>query len=106
MEAPAVLKLGADGGYAGEKRRSRLRERGIPDFLEIRQKPNTITRVTVLSRRWVGERTCAGLAVTVGVPAPGKRWETDPGAFMGLIGWVLFAAGRFLLRRVARGLTH
>jgi len=61
------------GGYAGEKRRSRLRERGISDLLEIRQKSNTITRVTVLSRRWVGEWTCAGLAVTVG----GRRRAND-----------------------------
>jgi len=61
-KAPTVQTLGADGGYAGDKLRSRLRERRISDLLEILQKPNNIKSFTVLYYRWVVARTFAWLA--------------------------------------------
>ncbi len=59
--APTISKLYADGGYAGPKLRKEIREQGLPDILEIVEKPKDTKGFTVLPRRWVVERTFAGM---------------------------------------------
>ena len=99
-KAPSVLKLWADGGYAGDKLRSRLQKMGASDLLEIIQKPNNIKSFTVLYRRWVVERTFAWLSWCRRLAKDVERTLESS------LAWVQLAACRFLLRRVARGLTH
>ena len=58
-KAPAVSKVFADGGYGGSKLRAALAWRGLPELIEIVEKPRDIATFTVLPRRWVVERTFA-----------------------------------------------
>ena len=66
-KSPTVKKLFADGGYAGPKLAGRLNPKspslklGLSDLLEIVVKPKGKQGFTVLSRRWVVERTFAWL---------------------------------------------
>ncbi len=57
--APTISKLYADGGYAGPKLRKEIREQGLPDILEIVERPKDTRGFTVLPHRWVMERTFA-----------------------------------------------
>ena len=45
---PTISKLYADGGYAGPKLRKEIREQGLPDILEIVEKPKDTKGFTVL----------------------------------------------------------
>ena len=66
-KSPTVKKLFADGGYAGPKLAGRLNPKspslklGLSGLLEIVVKPKGKQGFTVLSRRWVVERTFAWL---------------------------------------------
>ena len=56
-----MKKLFADGGYAGPKLAGRLKKLGLSELIEIVVKPKGERGFTVLSRRWVVERTFAWL---------------------------------------------
>ncbi len=58
-KAPEVSRVFADGGYRGPKLRAALARRGLPDLIEVVEKPKGIRDFTVLPRRWVVERTFA-----------------------------------------------
>ena len=80
-KAPEVSKVFADGGYGGPKLRAALARRGLPELVEIVEKPKEITTFTVLPRRWVVERD---VCLDGSMPAPGKGLRTERGEFPGL----------------------
>ena len=57
--AVCVERLFADSGYAGPKLQDALKELGVSELIEIVPKPKGAKGFTVLSRRWVVERTFA-----------------------------------------------
>ena len=57
--AVCVKKLFADSAYAGPKLQDALKELGVSELIEIVPKPKGAKGFTVLSRRWVVERTFA-----------------------------------------------
>ena len=97
--APEVAKLWADGGYQGPKLASRLAELGVGDMLEIVEKPQGSRGFTLLRRRWVVERTFAWMGRCRRLA---KDWERS---LESSLAWAQLAACRFLMRRVARGLS-
>lgn len=74
-----VKKLFVDSGYAGPKLHDALKELGISELIEVVPKPKGAKGFTVLSRRWVVERTLASS-----------------------LAWVKLAGCRFMMRRVSR----
>ena len=95
-KAPRVSKLWADGGYQGPKLAGKLEEQGVAGLLEIVEKPKDIKGFTVLFRRWVVERTFGWMSRC-------RRLAKDFEATLeSSLAWVLLAACRFLMRRVAR----
>ena len=55
---PTLVHLFADGGYAGEKLQSAMRNANGP-VIEIVKRPDAVTGFVVIARRWVVERTLA-----------------------------------------------
>ena len=98
-KAPRVAKLWADGGYQGPKLASRLEELKIGSLLEIVNKPKETKGFTVLYRRWVVERTFAWMSRCRRLAKDYER------SFESSVAWAQLAACRFLMRRVARGIT-
>ncbi len=70
---PALDHVFADGGYAGEKLQTALRERDGPT-IEIVKRPPKVTGFVVIARRWVVERTFAWLGRCRRLA---KDWETS-----------------------------
>ncbi len=90
---PKVAKVWADSGYSGGKPRARLAEMGVPDALEIVERPKGFT---VPCRRWVVERTFAWMSRY-------RRLAKDCGRSLeSSVAWAQLAACRFLFRRLAR----
>ena len=98
-KAPEVRKLWADGGYAGPKLEAALAEHGLGSILEIVHRPKETKGFTVLYRRWVVERTFAWLSWCRRLAKDVERTLASS------LAWVQLAACRFLMRRVARGIT-
>ena len=98
-KAPRVATVWADGGYQGPKLASRLEELTIGSLLEIVNKPKEIKGFTVLYRRWVVERTFAWMSRCRRLAKDYER------SFESSVAWAQLAARRFLMRRVARGLS-
>ena len=98
-KAPQVTKLWADGGYAGPKLQDALKDRGLGSIIEIVQKPKGTRGFTVLYRRWVVERTFAWMSRCRRLAKDFERTLASS------LAWAQLAACRFLMRRLARGLT-
>ena len=98
-KAPEVSKVFADGGYGGPKLRAALVRRGLPELIEIVEKPKDITTFSVLPRRWVVERTFAWMGRCRRLSKDFERNEASS------LAWARLAACRFLMRRVARELS-
>ena len=98
-KAPQVTKLWADGGYAGPKLEKALKDRGLGSIIEIVQKPKETRGFTVLYRRWVVERTFAWMSRCRRLAKDFERTLASS------LAWAQLAACRFLMHRVARGLT-
>ena len=96
-KAPEVTRLWADSAYRGQRLRSKLAELGVPDALEIVEKPRNIKGFTVLYRRWVVERTFAWMSRCRRLAKDFERTLESS------LAWAQLAACRFLMRRVARG---
>ena len=96
-KAPEVKRLWADSGYRGEKLRTKLAEMGVPDALEIVERPKGTKGFTVLYRRWVVERTFAWMSRCRRLAKDFERTLASS------VAWAQLAAYRFLMRRLARG---
>ena len=95
-KAPTVKKLFADSAYAGPKLAGKLKALGLSELLEIVTKPKGKQGFTVLSRRWVVERTFAWLGRCRRLAKDFERTVASS------LAWVKLAACRFMMRRVAR----
>ena len=98
-KAPEVSKVFADGGYGGPKLRAALARRGLPELIEIVEKPKDITTFTVLPDAGLWRGRLPGWVDADAWPRTSNatrrvRW---PGR-----GWPHAA---FLMRRVARELS-
>jgi len=98
-KAPEVSKVFADGGYGGPRLRDALARRGLPELIEIVEKPKGVREFSVLPRRWVVERTFAWMGRCRRLAKDFERTETSS------LAWARLAACRFLMRRVARELN-
>ena len=98
-KAPTVTKLWADGGYQGPKLAGKLSEQGLDGLLKIVEKPKDVRGFTVLYRRWVVERTFAWMSRCRRLAKDFERTLSSS------LAWAVLAACRFLMRRVARGIT-
>ena len=76
-----------------------LKDRGLGSIVEIVQKPKETRGFTVLYRRWVVERTFAWMSRCRRLAKAFERTLASS------LAWEQLAACRFLMRRVARGLT-
>ncbi len=95
-KAPEVTRLWADSGCSGGRLRARLAEMGVPEVLEIVERPKGIKGFTVLYRRWVVERAFAWMSRC-------RRLAKDSGRSLeSSVAWAQLAACRFLFRRLAR----
>ena len=88
--AVGVEKLFADSGYAGPKLQDALKELGVSELIEI------VPKFTVLSRRWVVERTFAWMGRCRRLAKDVERTVASS------LAWVKLAGCRFMMRRVAR----
>ena len=92
---PWLRHVFADGGYAGDKLKAALRDRG--DWtLEIIKRSDTAKGFEVLPRRWVVERTFAWLGRCRRLA---KDWERSVESSTA---WTLIASVRLMTRRLAR----
>lgn len=92
---PWLRHLFADGGYAGDKLRDALAERGRWT-IEIIKRSDTAKGFEVLPRRWVVERTFAWLGRC-------RRLARDfEATIISAVAWVYVAHIRTLIRRLAR----
>ena len=98
-KAPTVEKLWADSGYRGKVLRSKLEEMGVPDALEIVERPKGLKGFTVLYRRWVVERTFAWMSRCRRLAKDFER------TLESALAWAQLAACRFLVRRLGRALS-
>ncbi len=96
-KAPEVTRLWADSGYKGKKLRATLAEMGVPEALEIVERPKGTKGFTVLYRRWVVERTFAWMSRCRRLAKDFERTLASS------VAWAQLAACRFLARRLARG---
>jgi transposase len=92
---PSLAHIFADGGYAGEKLQSALKETGGPK-IEIVKRPPGVTGFVVIARRWVVERTFAWLGRCRRLA---KDWEAS---IASADAWTLIAAIRRSTRSIAR----
>ena len=95
-KTPEVSKVFTDGGYGGPRLRDALARRGVPEVIEIVEKPKGVREFSVLPRRWVVERTFAWMGRCRRLAKDFERTETSS------LAWARLAACRFLMRRVAR----
>ena len=95
-KAPQVTRLWADRGYRGKRLRSKLTELGVPDALEIVERPGNIKGFTVLRRRRVVERTFAWMSRCRRLAKDFERTLASS------VAWAQLAACRFLARRLAK----
>ena len=72
---------------------------GIADLVEIVGKPKESKGFTVLYRRWVVERTFAWMSRCRRLAKDFER------TLESALAWVRLAACRFLVRRIARGVS-
>ena len=91
-----VEKLLADSGYAGPKLHDALKELGVSELIEIVPKPKGAKGFTVLSRRWVVERTFGWMGRCRRLAKDVERTVASS------LAWVKLAGCRFMMRRVAR----
>ena len=91
-----VEKLFADSGYAGPKLHDALKELGVSELIEIVPKPKGAKGFTVLSRRWVVERTFGWMGRCRRLAKDVERTVASS------LAWVKLAGCRFMMRRVAR----
>ena len=70
---------------------------GVPDALEIVERPKGTKGFTVLYRRWVVERTFAWMSRCRRLAKDFERTLASS------VAWAQLAACRFLMRRLARG---
>ena len=92
---PWLRHLFADGGYAGEKLRTALRDHG--DWtVEIIKRSDKAVGFEVLPRRWVVERTFAWLGRCRRMA---KDWEKS---LESSTAWTFIASIRLMTRRLAR----
>lgn len=98
-KAPEVSRVFADGGYGGPKLRDALARRGLPELIEVVEKPRDVREFTILPRRWVVERTFAWMGRCRRLAKDFERTEASS------LAWARLAACRFLMRRVARELS-
>jgi transposase len=92
---PWLRHLFADGGYAGDKLRDALAERGRWT-IEIIKRSDTAKGFEVLPRRWVVERTFAWLGRC-------RRLARDfEATIISAVAWVYVAHIRMLIRRLAK----
>ena len=75
---------------------------GLPELLEIVVKPKGKQGFTVLSRRWVVERTFAWLGRCRRLANPKSPFLDFERTLASSLAWVKLAACRFMMRRVAR----
>ena len=94
--AVCVKKLFADSAYAGPKLHDALKELGVSELIEIVPKPKGAKGFTVLSRRWVVERTFAWLGRCRRLAKDVERTVASS------LAWAKLAGCRFMMRRVAR----
>ena len=94
--AASVKKLFADSGYAGAKLQDALKDLGVSELIEIVPKPKGVKGFTVLSRRWVVERTFAWMGRCRRLAKDVERTVASS------LAWVKLAGCRFMMRRVAR----
>jgi putative transposase len=94
--AVCVERLFADSGYAGPKLQDALKELGVSELIEIVPKPKGARGFTVLSRRWVVERTFAWMGRCRRLAKDVERTLASS------LAWVKLAGCRFMMRRVAR----
>lgn len=92
---PGLRHIFADGGYAGEKLRAALADRGRWT-LEIIKRSDTTKGFELLPRRWVVERTFAWLGRCRRLR---KDWEKS---IASATAFLLIANVRLLTRRIAR----
>jgi len=92
---PWLRHVFADGGYAGDKLRSALKDHGSWT-LEIIKRSDTAKGFERLPRRWVVERTFAWLGRCRRLA---KDWERS---IASSTAWALIASIRMLTRRTAR----
>ena len=86
----------ADGGNGEPRLRDALTRRGLPELIEIVEKPRQIGAFTVLPRRWVVARTFAWMGRCRRLAKDFERNEASS------LAWARLAACRFVMRRVAR----
>lgn len=97
METFATLiLLFADGGYAGNKLKTRLEQCCYGPKLEIVKRSDKAEGFVVIPRRWVVERTFAWLGRCRRLA---KDWETS---IKSSENWTLIASIRTLSRKIAR----
>ena len=94
--AVCVERLFADSGYVGPKLQDALKELGVSELIEIVPKPKGAKGFTVLSRRWVVERTFAWMGRCRRLAKDVERTLASS------LAWVKLAGCRFMMRRVAR----
>lgn len=94
--AACVKKLFADSAYAGPKLQDALKELGVSGLIEIVPKAKGAKGFTVLSRRWVVERTFAWMGRCRRLAKDVERTLASS------LAWVKLAGCRFMMRRVAR----
>ena len=91
-----VRKLFADSAYAGAKLQDALQALGVSQLIEIVPKAKGAKGFTVLSRRWVVERTFAWMGRCRRLSKDVERTVASS------LAWVKLAGCRFMMRRVAR----
>ena len=91
--AVCVERLFADSGYAGPKLQDALKELGVSELIEIVPKPKGAKGFTVLSRRWVVERTFAWMGRCRRLAKDVERTLASS------LAWVKLAGCRFMMRR-------
>jgi transposase len=96
LEVACVEKLFADSACAGAKLHDALKELGVSELIEIVPKAKGDKGFTVLSRRWVVERTFAWMGRCRRLARDVERTVASS------LAWVRLAGCRFLMRRVAR----
>lgn len=92
---PTLAHLFADGGYAGEKLETALRDINGPT-IEIVKRPDGVKGFVVIARRWVVERTFAWLGRCRRLA---KDWEAT---IASSDAWLLVASIRRTVRLIAR----
>ena len=102
--SPWLRHVFADGGYAGDKLKAALEGHGSRT-LEIIKRSDTAKGCVLLPRRWVVERTFAGLG-RCRRRAKGRRAKNWERSIESSTARATIASIRMLKRRIARLSTH